>query len=364
MSASWGKNMEITLFGESHGEAIGIVIGNLPAGVRLDQEFIEKEMKRRAPGQNKMSTPRKEKDTIHIMSGIQDQITTGAPLCAMIYNQDTYSKDYSILKEVMRPGHSDYPAYKKYHGFNDVRGGGHFSGRLTAAIVFAGAVAKLILKEKGIMVGGHILSIKDVQDDRFPVNVDETYLEELLKQQYPTIRSGVFAQMQDVIESARLQQDSVGGMIECAIVNVPSGIGNPFFDSIESHLSPLLFSIPAVKSVGFGLGEEITRLYGHEANDSYYFQGNQILTKTNNNGGITGGISNGMPIVFHVGIKPTPSISQKQQTINIKTRENVELELKGRHDPCIVPRAVVVVEAMAAIGLLDLMMYDERFKTM
>ncbi|MCD7809620.1 MAG: chorismate synthase [Erysipelotrichaceae bacterium] len=354
MSANWGTNIELSLFGESHGKAIGIVIGNLPAGIKLDMDEINRNMKRRAPGQNKMSTPRKEKDEVEIMSGILAGVTTGAPLCAMIYNSDQHSKDYSLLKECMRPGHSDYPAYIKYQGFNDVRGGGHFSGRLTAPIVFAGSVARQILKQKGIVIGAHIQSIKDIEDKRFGVNINESDLEELLQKPYPTIDDDIFSTMQSVIEEARMNQDSAGGKIECAILNVPAGLGNPFFDSIEAHLSPLLFSIPAVKSVSFGLGEDITKLYGHEANDSYYFEGDQVKTKTNNNGGITGGISNGMPIIFSVGIKPTPSISQTQQTINVKTHENTTLQITGRHDPCIVPRAIVVVESMAALGILDM----------
>ncbi|MCD8028003.1 MAG: chorismate synthase [Erysipelotrichaceae bacterium] len=354
MSANWGTNIELSLFGESHGKAIGIVIGNLPAGIKLDMDEINKNMKRRAPGQNKMSTPRIEKDEVEIMSGILDGITTGAPLCALIYNSDQHSKDYSLLKECMRPGHSDYPAYIKYQGFNDVRGGGHFSGRLTAPIVFAGSVAKQILKQKGIVIGAHIQSIKDVEDQRFGVDVTDHDLEKLLQKPYPTIDDNIFDKMQNVIEEARVNQDSVGGKIECAIVNVPAGIGNPFFDSIEAHLSPLLFSIPAVKSVSFGLGEDMTKLYGHEANDSYYYDNDKVKTQTNNNGGITGGISNGMPIIFSVGIKPTPSISQTQQTINVKTKENTTLQITGRHDPCIVPRAIVVVESMAALGILDM----------
>lgn len=355
MSSSWGTNIELSIFGESHGKAIGIVIGHLPAGISLDMDEIKKNMRRRAPGQNKMSTARKEADEVHIMSGVIDNVTTGAPLCAMIYNSDQHSKDYSLLKECMRPGHSDYPAFVKYKGYNDVRGGGHFSGRITAPIVFAGSVAKQILKQKGIVVGAHIQSIKDVEDSRFPLDMSEKDMEKMLENQYPTLNQDVFAKMQDVIEEARMNQDSVGGKIECMVLNVPAGLGNPFFDSIESHLSPLLFSIPAVKSVSFGLGEEVTRLYGHQANDAYYYDGDQVKTKTNHNGGIIGGISNGMPIVLTVGIKPTPSISQKQETINVKTRENTELEITGRHDPCIVPRAVVVVESMVALGILDMM---------
>lgn len=354
MSSNWGTNIELSIFGESHGQAIGIVMGNLPSGIKLDMDEINKNMKRRAPGQNKMSTPRKEADEVHIMSGVIDNVTTGAPLCAMIYNSDQHSKDYSLLKECMRPGHSDYPAYIKYHGLNDVRGGGHFSGRLTAPIVFAGSVAKQILKQKGIVIGAHIQSIYNVEDERFDVNINDKDIEALLENQYPTINKDIFPQMQEVIEKARLNQDSVGGQIECAILNVPAGIGNPFFDSIESHLSQLLFSIPAVKSVSFGLGEAITKLYGHQSNDEYYYDGDQVKAKSNNNGGILGGISNGMPILFTVGIKPTPSISLKQNTINVKTKENTELEIKGRHDPCIVPRAVVVVESMAALGILDM----------
>lgn len=355
MSSTWGTNIELTIFGESHGTGIGIVIGNLPAGITLDMEEIKKNMKRRAPGQNKMSTARQEKDEVQIISGVLDHTTTGAPLCAMIYNSDQHSKDYSLLKECMRPGHSDYPAYVKYKGFNDVRGGGHFSGRLTAPIVFAGSVAKQILRQKGIVVGAHIQSIKDIRDDRFDVHITNEDIENMLQQQYPTLNKDVFVKMQNVIEEARMNQDSVGGMIECAILNVPAGLGNPFFDSIESHLSSLLFSIPAVKSVSFGLGEDITRLYGHEANDVYYYEGEEIKTKTNHNGGILGGISNGMPIIFTVGIKPTPSISRLQETVNVKSEEDTQLEIKGRHDPCIVPRAVVVVESMAALGILDMM---------
>lgn len=354
MSANWGSHIELSLFGESHGEAIGIVIGNLPAGIRLDMEQIRWYMKRRAPGQNKMSTPRQEKDEVHIVSGLVDGVTTGAPLCAMIYNQNQHSKDYSELKVCMRPGHSDYPAYMKYHGFNDVRGGGHFSGRLTAPLVFAGSIARQILKEKGILVGAHIQSIHHIQDQPFPVDIDETLLEQLSSKMYPTLDEDVFLQMQEVIESARLQQDSVGGIVECAIINVPAGIGNPFFDSIESHLSPLLFSIPAVKSVSFGQ-RNINEMYCHEANDAYYYQEGQVKTKTNHNGGVTGGITNGMPIVFQVGIKPTPSISQIQETVNVQTQTNTQIQVKGRHDPCIVPRAVVVVESMAALGILDML---------
>ena len=355
MGATYKNNIELTIFGESHGKAIGITIGNLPSGIQIDLDEVARDMKRRAPGQNKMSTARKEADQVEILSGLQDGITTGAPLTGVIYNSDQHSKDYSLLKTNMRPGHSDYPAYIKYKGFNDVRGGGHFSGRITAPIVFAGNIAKQILKQKGIVVGAHILSIGNVKDERFPYNVDETLLSSLSQKHYPTIKEDVFEKMEATILKAKENLDSVGGKVECVALHVPAGIGEPFFDSLESHLSSLMFSIPAVKSVSFGMGEKMSELYGHEANDCYYYEGEKVKTKTNHNGGITGGISNGMPIVFKVAIKPTPSISQVQSTINVKTKENTKLEITGRHDPCIVPRAVVVVESMAAIGILDMM---------
>lgn len=354
MSSTWKNNIEITIFGESHGKAIGIVLGNLPSGIKIDFDVVAKEMKRRAPGQDKMSTSRKEADQVEIISGIQDGITTGAPLCGMIYNSDQHSKDYSLLKEKMRPGHSDYPAFVKYKGFNDVRGGGHFSGRITAPIVFAGAIAKQILMQKGIYIGAHILSIKNIYDENFDQRLSLDTLNYLSKQHYPVINQEIYDQFVETVDQARMNLDSVGGKIECAIVGLEPGFGEPFFDSIESHLSSLLFSIPAVKSVAFG-NDKISELYGSEANDCYYYdKEGKVKTTSNNNGGITGGISNGMPIVFTVGIKPTPSIGKEQKTIDVKHQENTTLAIKGRHDPCIVFRATVVVEAMAALAMLDL----------
>ena len=356
MAATYKNNLELTLFGESHGQAIGIVIGNLPSGIHIDEQEIAKDMKRRAPGQNLMSTARKEADRVEIISGLQDGITTGAPLTGIIYNRDQHSKDYSLLKSYMRPGHSDYPAYVKYHGHNDVRGGGHFSGRITAPIVFAGNIAKQILKQKGIRVGAHILSIGSIQDKKFDMNINDDILDALLEKPYPTLDNGVFSKMEETILQARRDLNSVGGKVECVALHVPAGIGEPFFDSLESHLSSLMFSIPAVKSVSFGDGDVIDTMYGDEANDEYYYDEQGIVkTMTNHNGGITGGISNGMPITVTVSFKPTPSIAKKQNTINVETKENVELEIKGRHDPCIVQRAVVVVEAMMALGILDMM---------
>ena len=355
MSSTWGTNIELSIFGESHGEAIGIVLGNLPAGIALDFDDIEMQMKRRAPGYNPLTTSRKEADHVKIMSGVMNGITTGAPLCAMIENTNQHSKDYDVLKECMRPSHADYSAFVKYNGFNDVRGGGHFSGRLTAPIVFAGTIAKQILKQKGIYVGSHILSIKDIKDKHFDVNISKEMLDTLTSE--PTINKDVYEDMKQVIEDAKVNGDSVGGKIECALIHVPAGVGAPFFDSLESHISSLMFSIPGVKSISFGLSDDITSLYGSEANDCYCYEGDEVKTSSNHNGGILGGISNGMPVVFHVGIKPTSSISKKQNTINVKTKENTVLELQGRHDPCIVLRARVVVESVAALALLDMMGY-------
>lgn len=355
MAATYKNNIELTIFGESHGKAIGIVIGNLPSGIFIDEKEIQRDMKRRAPGQNQMSTARKEADQVEIISGIQDGITTGAPLTGIIYNSDQHSKDYSLLKTNMRPGHSDYPAYIKYNGFNDVRGGGHFSGRITAPIVFAGSIAKQILKQKGIKIGAHILSIGEIQDESFDVNVNDELLDELLEKPYPTLNTEIFDQMEQKILKAKENLNSVGGKVECVALHVPAGIGEPFFDSLESHLSSLMFSIPAVKSVSFGDGANIDTMLGSEANDEYYYDENgNVKTTSNHNGGIIGGISNGMPITVTVTFKPTPSIAKMQHTINVETKENVELEIKGRHDPCIVQRAVVVVEAMMALGILDM----------
>ncbi len=348
----WGTNIHLSLFGESHQQAIGIVIEKLPSGIKLDEEAIYKDMDRRKPGTSSLSTQRKESDTVHIISGLLNGVTTGAPLCAIIYNEDHDSSSYSLLKTHMRPSHSDYSAYVKYNGFNDVKGGGHFSGRLTAPIVFAGAVAKQILKEKNIYVGAHISSVKDINDKKFDIHVSKEDLDLILNKELPLIDDNCLSSIKEKIETARMNKDSVGGKIECVILNVPAGLGNPFFDSLESHISSLMFSIPGVKSIVFG--DDMTKLLGSEANDEYYYDNGIVKTYTNHNGGILGGISNGMPIVFEVGIKPTPSIGKVQNTINVETKENVQLELKGRHDPCIVPRAVVVVEAMAALAILDM----------
>lgn len=357
MSSTFGKNIKVSIFGESHGEAIGCVIDGLPHGVELDMEQIKKEMKRRAPGQDKSATPRREADEPKILSGVLNGKTTGAPLAMMIENTNTRSGDYSNVMTVPRPSHSDYPAYIKYGGDNDIRGGGHFSGRLTAPLVFAGAVAKQILAQKGVFIGSHIKKIGPAEDECFDKNnITPELLEALSNDLFATISNEKELEMRTVIETARLEGNSVGGIIECAAVGVPAGIGGNMFDTVESRLSSALFGIPAVKGVEFGAGFGFADMTGYQANDAYEIKNGGVALKTNNNGGVLGGITSGAPIVFSVAIKPTPSISIAQESVNLQTMQNETLVIKGRHDPCIVPRALPVVEGACAIVLLDLMM--------
>ncbi|MGG7078362.1 chorismate synthase [Clostridium sardiniense] len=356
MSGIWGNNLKISIFGESHGVGIGLTIDGLPSGFQIDLERINYEMERRAPGRNNLSTARKEGDKIEILSGLFEGKTTGTPLCGMIRNSDKRSKDYSKLKSLMRPGHADYTGNIRYDGFNDYRGGGHFSGRITAPLVFGGAICKQILESYGIKIVSHIKSIGSIEDESFNlVNVSNELIEELPKMELPLINKALDNDIRNEILSAKSEGDSVGGIIECAIVNIDAGIGNPFFDSVESTLAHLLFSVPAVKGVEFGEGFNITKLRGSEANDEFYYDGDKVKTRSNNNGGILGGITSGMPVIFRVAIKPTASILKKQNTINIDEKRNEELNIEGRHDPCIVQRAVPVIESVAAIGILELL---------
>ena len=357
MGATFGRNLRMTIFGESHGKGIGLVLDGLPPGTPIDEEFIKEEMARRAPGQNRMSTQRQEKDAYIIESGVFEGRAAGTPLCVLIPNSDQHSGDYSLLKDVMRPGHADYAGKIRYKGFNDYRGGGHFSGRLTAPLVFTGAVAKTVLAQKGIAVGAHIARIGTVTDSLFdPLGEPEECLQALRKQTLPVLDTSKAPLMEAEILSAREHQDSVGGIIEVMATGIPAGIGDPFFDSLESRLAHALFSVPAVKGIEFGAGFAIAALKGSEANDPIIFEGDKVRTTRNNNGGITGGITNGMPVLFRVAVKPTPSISQPQQTVNVTEGKNTVLEIKGRHDPCIVPRAVPVMEAVTAWVLLDMLL--------
>ena len=356
MSGMWGSKIKLSIFGESHGNAIGITIDGLPAGFSIDMDKIMMEMARRAPGKSSLSTPRKESDIPEILSGYFEGKTTGTPLCAIIRNSNTKSKDYSKLKDVMRPGQADYTGAVRYKGFNDYRGGGHFSGRITAPLVFAGAICKQILEVKGIIVSAHINSIGKIKDCSFlESDISDELLNSFKENELPLINTKLEDEMRQEILSTRSSGDSIGGTIECAILGVSPGIGDPFFDSVESTLAHLMFSVPAVKGIEFGKGFDISKMRGSEANDEYYLENGNIKTKTNNNGGILGGITNGMPIIFNVAIKPTASIFKEQNTVNIVTMEETTLCIEGRHDPCIVQRALPVIEAVAAIGITELM---------
>lgn len=348
----WGNNIKLSLFGESHGEMIGISIDGLPSGFKLDIDKIKEFMGRRAPGKNRYSTTRREKDEFHIVSGVLDNVTTGASLTALIYNTNTKSKDYSKIKYTPRPSHADYPAFIKYNSFNDIRGGGTFSGRLTAPIVLAGSIARLILKEHNIEIFSHIKQIGNIIDDDIE-NQNKDILNRLQKEDFPCINNKSKINMQELIEKTRVSQDSIGGIIEVMAKNLPIALGSPFFDSMESTISHLMFSIPAVKGIEFGLGFDFAKSFGSEVNDFYFYEDDKVKLKTNNNGGILGGLTTGAPIVARIAIKPTPSIGKKQKTINLLTKQNEILEIQGRHDPCIVPRACVVVESMMAIAILE-----------
>ena len=357
MSSVIGDKIKLSIFGESHGEAIGCVIDGLPAGIKIDMNAVYKDMQRRAPGKDKTATPRLEKDIPHILSGMLDNVTTGAPLAMVIENTNTKSGDYSNLMTVPRPGHSDYPAYVKYGGNNDIRGGGHFSGRLTAPLVFAGSVAKQILSQMGVTIGAHIKQIGSVCDAVSNLNkTDKSLLDTLSSSTFSLIDETKEQAMRDEIEKARLSLDSVGGIIECFAVGLPVGLGGNMFDTVEGKLASILFGVPAVKGVEFGIGFGFANKRASEVNDHYEIKNGRVATLSNNNGGVLGGMTDGAPLSVSVAIKPTPSIAKKQKSVNLLTMENAELEIHGRHDPCIVVRAVPVIECAVALGLLDLMM--------
>lgn len=357
MSSVIGDKIKLSIFGESHGEAIGCVIDGLPAGIKIDMNAVYKDMQRRAPGKDKTATPRLEKDIPHILSGMLDNVTTGAPLAMVIENTNTKSGDYSNLMTVPRPGHSDYPAYVKYGGNNDIRGGGHFSGRLTAPLVFAGSVAKQILSQMGVTIGAHIKQIGSVCDAVSDLNkIDKSLLDTLSSSTFSLIDETKEQAMRDEIEKARLSLDSVGGIIECFAVGLPVGLGGNMFDTVEGKLASILFGVPAVKGVEFGIGFGFADKRASEVNDQYEIKNGRVATLSNNNGGVLGGMTDGAPLSVSVAIKPTPSIAKKQKSVNLLTMENAELKIHGRHDPCIVVRAVPVIECAVALGLLDLMM--------
>lgn len=356
MSSTYGDKIKISIFGESHGNGIGVVIDGLVAGEKIDMDSVLVQMSRRAPGKDKTATSRKESDLPKVLSGMLGDTLTGAPLCAVIENTNTRSGDYGNLLSCPRPGHSDYAAFVKYSGANDIRGGGHFSGRLTAPIVFAGAICRQLLEKKGIKIAAHINSIGDVCDDSFnPICIDDELIAKLNTSSFALINGAVEENMRAEVESARMNLDSMGGTIECAVTGIEAGIGEPMFDGVEGVIAKAVFGVPAIKGIEFGKGFELAKMRGSQSNDPFRYSDGKVVTETNNCGGILGGITNGMPIIFRAAVKPTPSIAQKQKTVDLQKKENAELEIHGRHDPCIVPRAVPVIEAVTAIAIANLM---------
>ena len=349
MSSYFGKEIHISIFGQSHAEYIGVTIDGLPAGETVDEEALRAFMLRRAPGRSAESTARREADEPHIICGLHNGRTCGAPLTAIIKNGDTRSKDYDKLRDLPRPGHADLTAEIKYHGFQDVRGGGHFSGRLTAPLCIAGGICAQILARRGIEIGAHILSIAGINEKK------ET-LDRVKSAQFPVLDEAAGERMREAILAAKSEGDSAGGVVECIVTGLPAGAGSPMFGGLESRLSAALFAIPAVKGVEFGSGFGAALMRGSEHNDEIALDGGEIVTRTNNAGGILGGISDGMPVIFRAAFKPTPSIAKPQRTVSLSAMTEEELCITGRHDPCVVPRAVPVVEAAAAMVMLDVLL--------
>ncbi|HJB80149.1 MAG TPA: chorismate synthase [Candidatus Flavonifractor intestinigallinarum] len=340
--------MRHMIFGESHGPAIGVVLEGVPAGLELDLEQVQKELDRRKPGQDPTATARKESDLLEVLSGVFEGKTTGAPLAMVIRNADQHSKDYESIRYTPRPSHGDYAGFIKSRGAQDYRGGGHFSGRLTAPLVAAGAVAKQVLAGRGVQVGAHISSIYGICDAALE---DPAELKEVAAKAFPVLNDGKGEEMRQAILEAKGEQDSVGGAIECAVTGLPAGLGAPDFGcNVEGIFAQYLFAVPAVKGIEFGAGVAFSLMRGSEANDPFAVEDGRVVTKTNHAGGINGGITNGMPVTFEVTIRPTPSISLPQESVDLRTGEETEIEIHGRHDPCIVPRAVPVIEAAAALA--------------
>lgn len=352
MKNSFGNNVSVTLFGESHGEMIGAVIDGIAPGIEIKEDYINKKLTQRRPVGD-ISTSRVEKDEWNIVSGVYNGYTTGAPLTVLIKNDNTKSRDYNKTEDIPRPSHADYTAECKYRGFQDKRGGGHFSGRLTAALVLVGAILASALENKGIYIGTHISylgGIKDRAFDRF-----ESDIAILNEKQFPVIDGDAAGKMKKIITECKEDGDSIGGILETAVIGIPEGVGEPWFDTAESMLSHILFSVPAVKGVEFGLGFGFADVRGSEGNDAFSVKDGRVTTLTNNSGGILGGITNGMPIIFRCAVKPTPSIYKEQESVNLKTMENTTLKIEGRHDPAIIHRARAVIDAVSAIALADLL---------
>lgn len=356
MASYLGEHIHVSVFGQSHSPAIGVVVDGLPAGERVDMEELGRFLKRRAPGQNATSTPRKEADLPQFLSGLVDDVTCGAPLAALIENTNTRSQDYAQLRDKPRPGHADFTAQVKYGGFQDVAGGGHFSGRLTAPLCIAGGICLQMLKRRGIEVAAHIASIAGEADRPFdPMGESVEKMDALKRAPFPVMDEKAGERMRKVILQAKEEGDSVGGIVECLVTGVPAGLGEPMFGGMENRLAAALFGIPAVKGVEFGAGFGVATMRGSENNDPFTVKDGKLVTETNHAGGILGGITNGMPLVFRLAVKPTPSIAKQQQTVSLSKKQVEELVVTGRHDPCIVPRAVPVVEAVTALVLTDLL---------
>lgn len=354
MSSTFGENIKLSIFGQSHGPAIGMVLDGVPAGLPVSTEELQHFLNRRAPGQQCYTTPRNEADRPEFLSGIVDGYTCGAPISAIIHNTNMRSEDYSDLKDYPRPGHADYTAQIKYGGHQDIAGGGHFSGRLTAPLCIAGGLCKQWLKAEGIEIAAHIQHIAGICDRDFdPVEPQFSRI----CNDFPVIDSERGKQMRQVIAETKTASDSVGGAIECAVIGLPVGIGEPMFGGVESRIAQIVYGIPAVKGVEFGLGFASSYRTGSQNNDAFTIKEGKIVTATNHCGGILGGITNGMPLIFRVAIKPTPSISLPQQSISISALEECSLTIGGRHDPCIVPRAVPAIEAAAAIAIYDMLLF-------
>ena len=360
MSSEFGNILKIGVFGQSHGKAIGVTVHGLPAGEAVDPEELQRFMDRRAPGRNAQSTARKEADRPVFLSGLAENITCGAPLCAMIENGDHHSSDYAELADKPRPAHADYTAWVKWKGEADMRGGGHFSGRLTAPLCIAGGIAKQILARRGIHVGAHLLAVGSAREERFPLRPTKELFDSVAAKEFPVVDDAAGEEMKTVIAEARARGDSIGGCIECAVIGLPAGLGGPMFDGVENRLAQALFGIPAVKGVDFGAGFDVIERHGSENNDPFVLEDGCIVTASNHAGGILGGITNGMPVTMRVALKPTPSISLPQQTVSLSRMEPAELVIRGRHDPCVAHRAVPVVEAVAAIVTLDMLLEEQK----
>lgn len=356
MSSEFGKLIKVSVFGQSHGRAIGVVVDGLPAGEAVDLTELQAFLDRRKPGKSPLSTARKESDAPTFLSGLENGKTCGAPLCAVIENGDQHSGDYAGLTDTPRPGHADYTANLKWGGHADMRGGGHFSGRLTAPLCIAGGIAKQILSRRGVFVGAHLKEVAGIPDEAFPLYPTADLFAQVAAKPFPVLDDGAGEAMRSAILAAREALDSVGGVVECAAVGLPAGLGDPMFDGIENRLAAALFGIPAVKGLEFGDGFAAARARGSENNDPFVLRDGAVATESNHAGGILGGITTGSPLVLRAAFKPTPSIARPQRTVRLSAMEETELEIRGRHDPCIAHRAVPVVEAVTAAVLLDLLL--------